>query len=63
MIRTTLMLALVFGLSASLSAQKGAAVGTKAKPFTVTKCVNEPDAKTLEDCIGDVVLIKFWGVN
>lgn len=63
MIRNAIMLTLIIGLSASLTAQKGALKGKEAKPFEVTECINMPDAKTLADCAGEVVLIKFWGIN
>jgi hypothetical protein len=38
-------------------------VGQDAGEFTVGDCVNKPEAVTLEQCKGEVVLIKYWGTR
>ena len=38
-------------------------VGQTAPDFKATVCVNQPDAISLEQCAGEVVLIKFWGTR
>jgi hypothetical protein len=38
-------------------------VGQDAGEFTVGECVNKPEAVTLEQCKGEVVLIKYWGTR
>lgn len=38
-------------------------VGQDAPDFSATVCVNQPDAITLEQCKGEVVLIKYWGTR
>ena len=38
-------------------------VGQDAPEFKATVCVNQPDAITLEQCAGEVVLIKYWGTR
>ena len=38
-------------------------IGKEAPPVEFTECVNEPEAKSLEECKGDVVFLKFWGTN
>ena len=38
-------------------------VGQDAPDFSATECVNQPEAITLEQCKGEVVLIKYWGTR
>lgn len=38
-------------------------VGKEAPNFSATVCVNQPEAITLEQCKGEVVLIKYWGTR
>ncbi|MBZ0136763.1 MAG: hypothetical protein K8I27_10360 [Planctomycetes bacterium] len=38
-------------------------VGQDAPDFSATVCVNQPEAITLEQCKGEVVLIKYWGTK
>jgi hypothetical protein len=38
-------------------------VGEEAKEFSVGDCVNKPEATTLEQCKGEVVIIKYWGTR
>ncbi|MCZ7607851.1 MAG: hypothetical protein M5U25_17660 [Planctomycetota bacterium] len=38
-------------------------VGQAAPDFKATVCVNQPDAINLEQCAGEVVLIKYWGTR
>ncbi|MDC1141500.1 hypothetical protein OAU50_00270 [Planctomycetota bacterium] len=68
MIRTphALMLVIALTCSATLSAQRAKPaelVGTEAKTFETKECVNMPEAVSMEQCAGEVVLIKFWGVK
>ncbi len=39
--------------------------GKPAPAFSATRCMNEPadGLRSLEDCKGEVILIKLWGVN
>lgn len=37
--------------------------GKDAPAFDASSCVNPPEATTLEQCEGDVVLIKWWGTG
>ena len=37
--------------------------GKDAPDFKATECINQPEATTLNDCAGEVVLIKYWGTN
>lgn len=55
---------LLFALlaSAPLFAQEQI-VGKDAGEFTVGDCVNKPEAVTMEQCKGEVVLIKYWGTR
>jgi hypothetical protein len=38
-------------------------VGKDAGEFKASVCINQPDAITLEQCAGEVVLIKYWGTK
>jgi hypothetical protein len=38
-------------------------VGKDAPDFEAADCINAPEATTLEQCKGDVILIKLWGIN
>jgi hypothetical protein len=40
-----------------------AKLNADAPAFEAADCVNAPEATTLEQCKGDVVLIKLWGIN
>lgn len=65
MIRTKkgLLLALLaVSLAPAVFAQDNV-VGQAAPEFKATVCVNQPDAITLEQCAGEVVLIKYWGTR
>ncbi|MCI0650454.1 MAG: hypothetical protein L0Z55_01075 [Planctomycetes bacterium] len=37
--------------------------GKDAPDFKVGSTINEAQALSLDECRGDVVLIKYWGVN
>ncbi|MHC4840177.1 MAG: hypothetical protein ACYTDT_04340 [Planctomycetota bacterium] len=68
MIRTPHAMMLIFALafSATLSAQRAKPadqIGKEAKTFETKECVNMPEAVSLEQCAGEVVLIKFWGLK
>ncbi len=38
-------------------------VGKAPGGFSAGKMVNEVAAKTLDDCRGEVILIKYWGTR
>lgn len=38
-------------------------VGKEAPSFRAGDMINGGHAKTLEDCKGEVVLVKFWGLK
>jgi hypothetical protein len=40
-----------------------AKLNADAPSFEAADCINAPEATTLEQCKGDVVLIKLWGIN
>ncbi len=56
------LMALVLALTPALFAQDRK-VGEDAPAFDAKDCINAPEATTFEQCKGDVVLIKFWGIN
>lgn len=37
--------------------------GKDAPDFSATVCVNKPEAISMEQCKGEVVLIKYWGTR
>ncbi|MBX3474208.1 MAG: hypothetical protein KF754_07475 [Planctomycetes bacterium] len=37
--------------------------GKDAPAFSATVCVNKPEAISMEQCKGEVVLIKYWGTR
>ncbi len=55
------LMALVLALAPALFAER--AVKSDAPDFNASNCINAPEATTLEQCKGGVVLIKFWGIN
>jgi hypothetical protein len=65
MVRTKkgLLLALLaVSLAPAMFAQENQ-VGQTAPDFKATVCVNQPEAINLEQCAGEVVLIKYWGTR
>jgi hypothetical protein len=56
------LLIAVIALAPALFAQDNM-VGQEAPEFKASVCVNQPDAITLEQCAGEVVLIKYWGTR
>ena len=56
------LLVAMLALAPSLFAQESM-VGQEAPEFKATVCINQPDAITLEQCAGEVVLIKYWGTR
>jgi hypothetical protein len=50
-------------LAAAPLAAQTQIVGQDAKEFSVGDCVNKPEATTLEQCKGEVVIIKYWGTR
>ena len=38
-------------------------VGQPAPEFVVGSMINPVDEHTLDDCRGEVILIKYWGIN
>jgi hypothetical protein len=56
---TALLLALAW--APAVAAQN--MLGKAAPEFNASECVNEPRAKTLEECKTEVVLIKLWGIG
>ena len=58
-----LLVALAF--APAVWAQEGtkAKVGSDAPDFDASSAINAPEANTLEQCKGDVILIKLWGIN
>ncbi|MCA8916571.1 MAG: hypothetical protein H6839_13110 [Planctomycetes bacterium] len=56
------LLIAMLALAPALFAQDNQ-VGQDAPEFKATVCVNQPDAITLEQCAGEVVLIKYWGTR
>ena len=38
-------------------------MGKEAPDFTAENALNPTDANSLEDCRGEVVLIKYWGTQ
>jgi hypothetical protein len=59
--RTLLLLALAM-LATPAFAQESL-VGKDAPTFDAGNCINKPEATTFEQCKGDVILIKYWGIN
>jgi hypothetical protein len=62
MLKTSLMLAVLAAATAPAFAQTDM-VGKEAPAFKATVCVNQPEAISLEQCAGEVVLIKYWGTK
>ena len=58
MLRVLCLFALLGALS-PLLAGKGL-VGEQAPAFEAKNCLIEPEAKSLEDCKGDVIVLRFW---
>ncbi|MEM7167863.1 MAG: hypothetical protein AAF581_20595 [Planctomycetota bacterium] len=50
-------------LAAPTAAEAGKLVGKKAPKFSASYVINDPKALNLEQCLGDVVLIKAWGIQ
>lgn len=63
MIKTLTILALAIALAPAMFA--GEITGQDAPSFSATKFINPPaDGRTsFEDCKGDVILVKLWGVK
>lgn len=59
---TVVALLLLAAFTPPLFAQK-VLEGKDAPAFDAKDCINAPEATTFEQCKGDVVLIKFWGIN
>ena len=57
-----LIAAMVLSLAPVLSAQTNI-VGKDAPAFEVQECINTPEAVSMEQCKGEVVLIKYWGTK
>lgn len=57
-----LLAALVMAMVPALSAQENI-TGKDAPEFNAEGCINTPDAVTMEQCKGEVVLIKYWGTR
>jgi hypothetical protein len=61
--RTGLLVALfALAMAPALLAQDSM-VGQDAPEFNASECVNKPEAVTMEQCQGEVVLIKYWGTR
>jgi hypothetical protein len=58
----TLLAATVLTLAPALMAQENM-VGKDAPAFEAKVCVNQPEAISMEQCKGEVVLIKYWGTR
>ncbi|MEM7260370.1 MAG: hypothetical protein AAF488_00165 [Planctomycetota bacterium] len=64
--RTPLLAAATFAAAVLLAPSVGAQadmVGKSVSGFRAGTMVNEVDAKSLEDCMGEVVLVKYWGTR
>lgn len=60
--QTLLLLALLAVAAPAAMAQK-ALLNAPAPDFSADECVNAPEAITLEQCKGEVVLLDFWGTK
>ncbi|MBK8208176.1 MAG: hypothetical protein IT464_13225 [Planctomycetes bacterium] len=59
----TSVLALLIALAFAPAVFAQTLSGKDAPGFDAKDCINAPEATTFEQCKGDVVLIKFWGIN
>jgi hypothetical protein len=57
-----LIAAMLLAMAPALMAQ-GKLVGQDAPAFAVQECINMPEAVSMEQCKGEVVLIKYWGTK
>lgn len=57
-----LLAGLVVAMVPALSAQVDI-TGKDAPAFSASVCVNKPEAISMEQCKGEVVLIKYWGTR
>lgn len=61
--RKSLLIALLAVAMAPVMFAQEDQVGQDAPEFKASVCVNQPDAISLEQCKGEVVLIKYWGTR
>ena len=57
-----LFASMVLAMAPALMAQTNI-VGSDAPAFEVKECINTPEAVSMEQCKGEVVLIKYWGTK
>lgn len=54
--------AMLISFLPALAAQEDM-TGKDAPAFSANECVNKPEAISMEQCKGEVVLIKYWGTR
>jgi hypothetical protein len=57
-----LVAAMLLAMGPALMAQTNI-VGKDAPAFDAAECINTPEATSMEQCKGEVVLIKYWGTK
>ena len=57
-----LLIGMLMAMAPALVAQENI-VGRDAPAFSANECVNKPEAISMEQCKGEVVLIKYWGTR
>jgi hypothetical protein len=57
-----LVAAMLLAMAPALMAQTNI-VGKDAPAFDVQDSINTPEAVSMEQCKGEVVLIKYWGTK
>lgn len=57
-----LLIGMLMAMAPALVAQENI-VGKEAPAFSASECVNKPEAISMEQCKGEVVLIKYWGTR
>ena len=57
-----LFAAMLLSMAPALIAQTNI-VGKDAPAFDAGECINTPEVTTMEQCKGEVVLIKYWGTK
>lgn len=58
-----LLVSAVCAVATSPAHAQAQLVGKEAPPFSAGEMVNEVASKTLDDCRGEVILIKYWGTR
>jgi len=57
-----LFIGMLISFLPAMSAQEEI-TGKDAPAFSANECVNKPEAISMEQCKGEVVLIKYWGTR